>query len=1392
MSSKAKPLIKTKSGSGSAKQKSVATVAPPMPTPTEYEWKTQIIDVGVFNQMIHLSDIHIRPLQRHEEYYQVFQKLKDMISRQAAKEPSVIVVTGDLFDHKTSFRPETFKVCRDFLKTLTSVAPVILIAGNHDMLEQNTNRLDSLTPVIDDIPGVHYCKWSGTYQSAQTDDVFVVSSLYDKEFIRHDSLKGAGARSRTICLYHGDITHTTNEGESRNRSKEDFNGFDAVLLGDIHQHQVFKNDRGCSIAYAGSLIQQNHGEPLDGHGFLVWNRTPDGLSWDHPRHHSVPNDHGFVDIQCYNGEWIKDEINLPKHCYARLLIQDCSQTQLDLITAELKRAIHEDGSLVITKKHAIGVNRSEETDIEPNPDQTRKADEILMMLDQAKEQGMDGEQLISLHREYQDKADVDLAVCMSTAVWRPVWVEFKNLFGYGGGAVNNIRFKRGLTSISAGNACGKSSVVNALLFGIFGRAPLNPSSSATYDVVNNRETSGYIKVLLSHGGVYYLIERHSCKPKTKTTSAAVDLQRLTKFDFTCEIWESNLNGDKLVNRCDVRQNNNDKFIVELFGDLTDFSLTNLLNKESSLDLLCMTPGDQVKTLKSLFKMDMYDKYRDLNKKKILELESIMSVTRGKLQSFKSLIDDSISEEDLATLKQSLALRQGDLDEDEEELSRIQEEMQDLQSEHRLLKSKSNQSSTYMFKSRSLQELQEELDSLGLVSDPELEPLNVLQIKMKNLTRRIVDMDNSLKGIDWNLMQSKEDLTHLIYELNQELQDTDPPEHLKNIGHATLNKRLGALQAKLDDIEADSDSATAETEDSLKAQIIKANESLITWALPLRKGRDRLADKFQKLKQVNQVVPEERPEVNSSDLKVNLQSILQRMSSIKYKDKDKDKYEADEYEAEEETIEMLQAQLQSGISTEYTPEMERDLKKLHKELLLLKQELNTLAPDVDKILDSLADCIMVTEGWMKEAGLESVSDHRLVPEPLVDCIFTHFEGNSSAWPLMSRIATIEQQIQTLKDIKANAEVYNRLQRLNHIALKQQIDLLQSNIIQAEMYEMNEELQAHDHNDQVLAEIDDLKIKLARAEKLAGLDAIVKQIDDINLTINYYDIQEDIRTATQNLSYLNMKEELSDLRNEQVSLSTDVERQTRWETFIELSDLIEDYHSSQQLDTLQAKINQSKRDYMQAKESVQVTQQAIKKIGDEIALMEFKLGQQQQYAKDVQTLTEDMLAYEQDHKLYSDYNILMGSKGIASKMLYEKIKSIETYINSILKTFTRYSITIMFDDKKQTMLIVADDIDTGKSLSTTRFSGYEKLMLQLAFKRALNKYSYNSKSSLIIIDEALDCIDMENFQAKLPDVMNMITQDYSTCLAISQRDISHISDNNMFIVKDKDTGTSRLKV
>ena len=48
-----------------------------------------------------------------------------------------------------------------------------------------------------------------------------------------------------------------------------FEGCDMALLGDIHKRQIF-NHKGIQIAYPSSLIQQNFGEKVSKHGFLVW------------------------------------------------------------------------------------------------------------------------------------------------------------------------------------------------------------------------------------------------------------------------------------------------------------------------------------------------------------------------------------------------------------------------------------------------------------------------------------------------------------------------------------------------------------------------------------------------------------------------------------------------------------------------------------------------------------------------------------------------------------------------------------------------------------------------------------------------------------------------------------------------------------------------------------------------------------------------------------------------------------------------------------------------------------------------------------------------------------------------------------------------------------------
>ncbi|MFN9981142.1 MAG: hypothetical protein ACK53Y_14545, partial [bacterium] len=57
-------------------------------------------------------------------------------------------------------------------------------------------------------------------------------------------------------------------------TNELFDGHHIAMLGDIHKHQILQefddNENKPIIVYAGSMIQQNHGEELKGNGFLMW------------------------------------------------------------------------------------------------------------------------------------------------------------------------------------------------------------------------------------------------------------------------------------------------------------------------------------------------------------------------------------------------------------------------------------------------------------------------------------------------------------------------------------------------------------------------------------------------------------------------------------------------------------------------------------------------------------------------------------------------------------------------------------------------------------------------------------------------------------------------------------------------------------------------------------------------------------------------------------------------------------------------------------------------------------------------------------------------------------------------------------------------------------------
>jgi hypothetical protein len=173
----------------------------------------------------HISDIHIQLYKRHQEYREVFQRVYDyLIGEKTASGipttknrniPFLVVITGDILHSKADLSPECIQLTYSFIKTLASIMPVVLIAGNHDININNRDRLDSLTPILADLPAVapvHYLLESGIYQLNNI--LFYYSSILDSNVViqpRVQTPMESGITSGItsgivhIGLYHGRV-----------------------------------------------------------------------------------------------------------------------------------------------------------------------------------------------------------------------------------------------------------------------------------------------------------------------------------------------------------------------------------------------------------------------------------------------------------------------------------------------------------------------------------------------------------------------------------------------------------------------------------------------------------------------------------------------------------------------------------------------------------------------------------------------------------------------------------------------------------------------------------------------------------------------------------------------------------------------------------------------------------------------------------------------------------------------------------------------------------------------------------------------------------------------------------------------------------------------------------
>ena len=231
-------------------------------------------------KIIALGDVHIRNYKRHEEYaskMRTFFSLVEETCKPYSADEVRIVVAGDVLHNKTDISPEAYLMAANFLKKLGTFAKTIVIAGNHD-ISKNENHLDPMSAIfnITEMDNIVFLDKELSYESGCYVDDNIVWSLYSSfdGFKRPniDKFRIEYPKKTFVGLFHGTLCGSVTDAgyqNTRGLSASYFDNLDFAILGHIHKRQCIKYE-GIPLVYCGSLIQQDMGENLGKHGFLLW------------------------------------------------------------------------------------------------------------------------------------------------------------------------------------------------------------------------------------------------------------------------------------------------------------------------------------------------------------------------------------------------------------------------------------------------------------------------------------------------------------------------------------------------------------------------------------------------------------------------------------------------------------------------------------------------------------------------------------------------------------------------------------------------------------------------------------------------------------------------------------------------------------------------------------------------------------------------------------------------------------------------------------------------------------------------------------------------------------------------------------------------------------------
>ena len=568
-------------------------------------------------QVVHIADMHIRLFRRHDEYEAAFERLYADL-RQKALEDYVIVLAGDIVHAKTDMSPEMVEVTSRFLKNIADFAPTILIAGNHDCNLANTNRMDALTPIVNNLqhPNLYYVRESALVEVADT--TFAVCSIFDEQenWPSADEID----EGTKIALYHGPVHGSTTDANfiitNRHVHLDTFKGYDIVMLGDIHKHQVLQESSPI-IVYASSLIQQNHGETLENHGWCLWDipqRTFEFVE--------LENEYGYVTLEVGDGT-ITYPSRMPPNVRMRLFTGELENTQVKKIITTIRNKYNVVELSVSKNRFNKMVSRLNNVahdllDLTDIPTQNTLINQWLGR----NYSTLDPDVLKAIEKINKDMNGRIVNDDHSRNIhWRPLKFAFSNMFSYGEDNEIDFTDMKGVYGVFAPNASGKSSIMDALMFCLYDKTPRAFKGD---HIINNRKDAFACELTFEINNEVFGIKRAGTRKKNGDV----------KVDAA--FWKIQDNGEKLNLNGEDRRDTNAN-IRSYVGTYEDFVMTALSSQNSNALFIDKSHSERKDLLIQFMGLNVFDKLFDAAHDESKEIAGILKRFK------KSDVTDQIAE-----------------------------------------------------------------------------------------------------------------------------------------------------------------------------------------------------------------------------------------------------------------------------------------------------------------------------------------------------------------------------------------------------------------------------------------------------------------------------------------------------------------------------------------------------------------------------------------------------------------------------------------------------------------------------------------------------------------------------------------------------------------------------